>query len=227
MQPQKIQGIIFDLDGTLIDSYQAIYLSFRHVYESMGLRPLSYEEVKREIGLGLSRTFGDLLGEEKVAEALRAFDEKYQQVMDHHTFLLPDARQVLEELHRLGVKMAIATNKIGRYSRRIIKNFGLDGIFSAILGDEDVTRNKPHPEMIFRAIEKMAILKEEAVMVGDSLVDLETARNAGIAAFAIPTGVTPREDLEKARPTRMLSRLADLLPIVRSSIPGRPHPISI
>lgn len=211
MEVFNIKGIIFDLDGTLIDSFQAIYLSFQHVYESMGLRPLSYDQVRKEIGLGLSRTFADLLGKDRVAQALRLYDEKYWQVLRDHTFLLPGAREVLVTLHRRGIKMAIATNKIGRYSRKIFENFGLTSVFSAILGDQDVLQNKPHPEMIFRAIEKMGVKKEEVVIVGDSVIDLETARNAGLPAFAIATGTTPREVLEKAKPTRMLEKLTDLL----------------
>lgn len=211
MEHDKIKGIIFDLDGTLIDSFQAIYLSFRHVYETMGRRPLSFDEVKQEIGLGLSRTFADLLGPEKVAEALRIFDEKYWEVLRDNTFLLPGAREVLETLHRRGVKMAVATNKIGRYSRKIFQNFGLDRVFSAILGDKDVSQNKPNPEMVLKAIEMMGLRKEEVVIVGDSLVDLETAQNAGLPAFAIPTGVTPQEELEKGKPARMLGKLTDLL----------------
>ncbi len=199
------------MDGTLVDSFQAIYLSFYHVYESMGLRPLSYDQVRKEIGLGLGRTFADLLGKDKVAQALRLLDEKYCQVLRDHTFLLPGAREVLETLHRRGVKMAIATNKIGRYSRKIFENLGLTSAFSAILGDQDVLQNKPHPEMVFRAIEKMGVKKEEVVMVGDSLVDLETARNAGLPAFAIASGTTPRQELEKAMPFRMLEKLTDLL----------------
>ncbi|MCX5910185.1 MAG: HAD-IA family hydrolase [Deltaproteobacteria bacterium] len=216
MNPSKIKGVIFDLDGTLIDSFQAIYLSFRHVYENMGMPTLSLEQVKSEIGLGLTRTFSELLGPERVAEALRLFDEKYVEIFRGNTFLLPGAQEVLTTLHARGCKMAIATNKIGRYSRAIFKHFGMEKLFSAILGDKDVLQIKPHPEMVYKAMAEMGTQKEETIMVGDSLVDIETAHNAGVPILVIPTGLSKREDLEKARPDRILERLTDLLIITES-----------
>jgi len=211
MKDQKIRGVIFDLDGTLIDSYQAIYLSFQYAYENMGLPPLNYEDARRVVGLGLTLTFNDLLGRERTPEALRLFRKRYWEVFPEHTRFLPGARESISELHRAGVRQAIATNKLGRFSRAIIRHFGLEGFFVAVLGDEDVTLNKPDPEMLLAAIEKLALPKEEVVMVGDSLVDIQAAQNTGIRIFAIPSGATKREVLEQAQPTVILDQLTDLL----------------
>jgi phosphoglycolate phosphatase len=211
MNDPTIKGVIFDLDGTLIDSYQAIYLSFQYAYEKMGLPPLSYEDSRKVVGLGLTITFNDLLGQERTPEALQWFRKRYEEVFPQHTHFLPGAENLIAELHRRGIKQAIATNKLGRFSRSIIKHFGMETFFVAILGDEDVALNKPDPEMLLSAIGKMALPREEVVMVGDSLVDIETAKNSGIRIFAIPSGVTQREVLEKAQPTAVLDRLVDLL----------------
>jgi len=211
MKGKEIKGVIFDLDGTLIDSYQAIYLSFQYAYESMGLPPLSYEEARKVVGLGLTITFNDLLGKERTPEALRLFRKKYWEVFPDHTHFLPGAKELAFELHRRGIRQAIATNKLGRFSRAIVKHFGVEGFFAAILGDEDVALNKPDPEMLFAAIEKLALPREEVVMVGDSLVDIQAAQNTGIRIFAIPSGSTKREALEQAKPTVILDRLTDLL----------------
>ncbi len=210
MKEKSIKGVIFDLDGTLIDSYQAIYLSFRYTYENLGLQPLSFDEVKRAVGLGLSKTFSDLLGEERVPEALRFFRQKYEEVYRKNTYLLPNARLVLEALPARGIKLAIATNKLGRFSREIFQHFGMDKLFATILGDEDVLQNKPHPEMLLLAMEKMGLRNEEVVFIGDSLIDIETGKNAGVRVFAIPTGVSTREELERAGPTLILNGLPDL-----------------
>jgi phosphoglycolate phosphatase len=195
----------------LIDSYQAIYLSFQYAYENMGLPPLSYEEARKVVGLGLTLTFNDLLGKERTPEALRLFREKYWEVFPDHTHFLPGAKELPFELRRRGIRQAIATNKLGRFSRAIIRHFGMDDLFAVILGDEDVAANKPHPEMLLAAIEKLALPKDGVVMVGDSLVDIEAARNAGIRIFAVPSGTTPREALHRANPTAILDRLTDLL----------------
>lgn len=211
MKEKSTKGVIFDLDGTLIDSYQAIYLSFQHTYINMGLQPLPFDEVKRAVGYGLSITFRELLGEERVPEALRLFRQKYEEVYRQNTYLLPGAPKVLEALQERRIKLAIASNKLGRFSREIFQHFGMDQLFAIILGDEDVLQNKPHPEMLFYAIEKMGLRNEEVVFLGDSLIDIQTGKNAGVRVFAIPTGVTIREELEKARPALILNNLLDLL----------------
>jgi len=211
MNDNRIKGVIFDLDGTLIDSFQAIYLSFRYTYESLGLTPLSYEEVKGVIGYGLNHSFRDLLGEERVPQAIRLFREKYEEVFRSHTHLLKDARNVLEGLYGRGTKLAVATNKLGRFAREIFRHFGMEGLFAAIVGDQDVTQNKPHPEMLIRAIHEMDLPKEAVIFVGDSGIDIQTGKNAGVRVFAVPTGLATREDLEKVRPAKLLNGLADLL----------------
>jgi phosphoglycolate phosphatase len=214
MIEKRIKGFIFDLDGTLIDSFQAIYLGFRHAYEKMGKQPLTYDEVKRVVGYGLNHTFRELLGEERVPEALRFFRQRYEEIFRENTVLLPDARDVIQKLYGRDIRLAIATNKLGRFSREIMRHFGLEECFLANLGDQDVAKNKPHPEMVLLALDKMKLAREEAAFIGDSLVDIETGRNAGVPVFSVPTGVTPIEDLEKARPARILNGLADLLGIV-------------
>jgi 2-phosphoglycolate phosphatase len=210
----KVTGVIFDLDGTLVDSYQAIYLSFKYTYEQIGIPPLPFEKVKKAVGLGIGITFRELLGEGEVARALSLFRQKYAEVFRDNTFLLPDVRELLEKLQGAGVHMAVATNKLGNFSRAIFEHFSLQNFFVAIIGDGDVSENKPNPEMIYHAIRKMGVRKEDTAFVGDSVIDIQTARNAGLRVFAVPTGNTAREDLEKARPTAMLNRLLDLLEYV-------------
>ena len=211
MKEIPAQGVIFDLDGTLIDSYQALFLAFRHTYENMGLAPLSAEEVRRVLGHGIASTFQDLLGEERVPEAMKLFRRKYEEVMRPHTHLLPGAREVIETLHGRGIQLAIATNKLGYFARELFEYYGLDKLIAVIVGDGDVSQNKPDPEMLLLAIKKMQLKKEEVIFVGDSPIDIQTGKNAGVRVFAVPTGGTQREELEKAQPTLILDRLLDLL----------------
>jgi 2-phosphoglycolate phosphatase len=214
MTANEIGGAIFDLDGTLIDSYQAIYLGFNHAYTQLGLSPMPYEQVKRVVGLGLDHTFRELLGEERVPQAIFLFRQKYEAVFRENTRLLPDARQVLETLHGRGIRLAVATNKLGRFSREIFEHFGMENLFTVIIGDGDVPQNKPDPEMLQMAMEKMGVEKERTIFVGDSVIDIQTGKNAGVRVFAVPTGNTDRRDLENARPAVMLDRLLDLLSYV-------------
>lgn len=211
MKGEEVKGVIFDLDGTLIDSYEAIYLSFHHVYSQLNLPPLSYAQVKKVVGKGLSYTFRDLLGDELVPKALALFREKYEEVFREHTKLLPDVPEVLEALYKRKIQMAVATNKLGRFSRAIFEHFQLQKYFKAIIGDGDVAHNKPHPEMIYCALAQMGLTKEEVIFVGDSVIDIQTAHNAGMRIFAVPSGNASPEELEKAQPTVLLERLIDLL----------------
>jgi len=214
MNASKARGVIFDLDGTLIDSYQAIYLGFHHAYSEMGLSPLSYEQVQRAVGRGLGHTFRELLGEEKVPQALILFRKKYEEIFRAHTHLLPDVREVVGGLQCRGIQLAVATNKLGRFSRAIFEHFGMEKMFAVILGDGDVSQNKPDPEMLYQAMDNMRLAKEETVFVGDSVIDIQAGKNAGVRVFAVPTGNTDRADLVKAQPTVIMNRLLDLLSLV-------------
>ena len=214
MNASKVRGVIFDLDGTLIDSYQAIYLGFHHAYSEMGLPPLSYEQVQRAVGRGLGHTFRELLGEEKVPQALSLFRKKYEEIFRAHTHLLPDVREVVGGLQSRGIQLAVATNKLGRFSRAIFEHFGMEKMFVVILGDGDVSQNKPDPEMLYQAMDNMRLAKEETVFVGDSVIDIQAGKNAGVRVFAVPTGNTDRADLVKAQPTVIMTRLLDLLSLV-------------
>mgnify|MGYP001609081824 FL=1 len=211
MNVNHISGVIFDLDGTLVDSYQAIYLGFQYTYTQMGLTPLSYDEVKNRVGHSLQDIFLELPDEQKVVQAITLFRQKYQEVYRTQTHLLPDAKEVLTKLHSRGIKLSVATNKLGRFSRDILEHLQVGNLFSAIIGEGDVTNNKPNPEMLYLAIKKMGVPNQEAVLIGDSHIDIQAALNAGIRVYAVTSGATGQEELAKAHPTAVLNRLNDLL----------------
>jgi phosphoglycolate phosphatase len=206
-----IRAVIFDLDGTLVDSYQAIYLGFQYAYIQMGLTPLSYDEVKYRVGHSLQDMFRELLGAEKTQLAVTLFRQKYQEVYKTQTHLLPGAQETLASLHNRGIKLSVATNKLGRFSRDIIEHLELSRMFSAVIGEGDGARNKPNPEMLYLAMEKMNAPKENTIMVGDSDIDIQAALNAGIRVYAVPSGTTSKEELTNAHPTATLDNLSDLL----------------
>ncbi|MEW6025928.1 MAG: HAD-IA family hydrolase [Planctomycetota bacterium] len=239
MSANQIKAVIFDLDGTLVDSYEAIYLGFQYAYEQMGLKPLSYDEVKVQVGHSLQRMFSELLGEERVPQAIKLFRKRYEEVFRDHTHLLPDAREALTELHQRGIKLSVATNKLGKFSRAILENLQVGNLFSAVIGEGDPAHNigitnsadglnrgiyqpvqalnkpyvrgKPDPQMLYLAIEKMGLPKEQTVLVGDSEIDIQSAHNAGIRVYAIPTGTTGKAELARHNPTAILDNLKGLL----------------
>jgi phosphoglycolate phosphatase-like HAD superfamily hydrolase len=147
----------------------------------MGLSPMPYEQVKRVVGLGLNQTFRELLGEERVPRALFLFRRKYEEVFRENTRLLPDVREVLETLHARGIRLAVATNKLGRFSREIFEHFGMEKLFAVIIGDGDVPQNKPDPKCSDGHGEDGV---KGGLSSGDS-IDIQTGKNAG-PGFALP-----------------------------------------
>jgi len=211
MNENHIKGVIFDLDGTIVDSYKAIYIGFQYTYTKMGLKPLSYDEVKNHVGHSLEHIFRELLGEQNIQQAITLFRQKYSEVFITHTHFLPDAAEVIKTLYNRGGKLSVATNKLGRFSRSILEHLQVNTFFSAIIGEGDGTRNKPAPDMLYLAIERMGIFQQEAIMVGDSPIDIQAGLNAGIRVYGIPSGTNTKEELTNARPTAVLNCLNDLL----------------
>jgi phosphoglycolate phosphatase len=205
------RGIIFDFDGTLIDSYEAITQSLNHVRAAFSLPPLDAAKVKTMVGHGLEQLIEEEFGPERVEEGVRLFRQSYAAICEKQTTILPQVRETVEELDRRGYQMAIATNKPSYFARDILKALEMDHLFAEVLGPNDVEKPKPDPEMIELAMRRIGLGPDEVVYVGDMLLDIEVARRAGIAVYALPTGSASRETLLDGRPDRLLHRFADLL----------------
>ncbi len=207
-------ALIFDLDGTLVDSYEPIAESLNHVRTTLGLPPKPLEEVRREVGRGLDSLIRDNVGEDRVEEGIRLFRIRYRKVFREGTRLLPGVAGTLGELGRRGIPMTITSNKPAYFSHEIVESLGLGGLFLAVLGPEMVERPKPDPEMIHKAIECLARPASEVLYVGDMRIDIETCRRAGIAVCAIPSGSDTREALAGAHPDFLIERFEELLGLV-------------
>ena len=209
-------GIIFDFDGTLIDSYEAIAESLNTVRGSFARPPLPLAEVKEMVGHGLEHLIARAIGPERVEEGVKLFRQSYAALCEGKTRILPQVKETLEELDRRGYQMAIATNKPSYFARDILRALEIDHLFSEVLGPNDVERPKPDPEMLEIILMRMGLSPEEVVYVGDMLLDIEVARRAGVPVYAVPTGSASRETLLQGRPDRLLHRFADLLSVLPS-----------
>ena len=214
-----IRTILFDLDGTLVDSYEAITDGLNEARRAFGLPPKSLAEVRREVGRGLESLIEDNLGPDRVEQGVRIFRERYRSVFRSGTRLLPGVEATLPVLRRRGYGMGVTSNKPGYFCREIISSLGLSDLFGAVYGPEMVSHPKPHPEMILRALRDLQGCPEEAAYVGDMVIDIETAHRAGIPACVIPSGGHSREELTRARPDALVARFEDLLLL----FPGAEH----
>ncbi len=187
--------ILFDLDGTLIDSTEAILESFRVSFELLGGEIPDQERVKAQVGHPLADMYRNLgVPEDRIEEYVRTYKENYRQVHTAKTVLLPGAGEAVRraaEFARLG----IVTTKTGRYSRELMEHFGLMQYFEVLIGSEDVSRHKPHPEPIRKALERMGAGQENCWMIGDTCMDLKAASAAGIHGIGLLCGYGKAEDL--------------------------------
>jgi phosphoglycolate phosphatase len=188
--------LIFDLDGTLIDSKLDIAHSVNATLDYMGMPRISHELVSTYIGNGapvlMRRSLGPEATEEDVEKALDFFIRYYAQHCLDNTTLYPGVKDALDILKaQEGVRMAVLTNKPVRISNHIIGGLGCGEHFCRVYGGNSFERKKPDPVGIETLLSETGAPREEAVMVGDSAVDVRTARNAGIRACGVSYGFQP------------------------------------
>jgi 2-phosphoglycolate phosphatase len=218
---QLIRGIIFDFDGTLIDSYEAIAESLNLVRTSFSLPPYPLAEIRAMVGHGLEHLMAQAVGPERVEEGVKLFRQSYATLCERKTSILPQVKETLDALDKRGYQMAIATNKPSYFARDILRALDIDHLFAEVLGPNDVERPKPDPEMIEIIMMRIGLSPEEIVYIGDMPLDVEVGRRAGVAVYAVPTGSASRSQLLDAGPDRMLQRFADLLTYLPAVSGGR------
>jgi 2-phosphoglycolate phosphatase len=216
LQPSKpLRAILFDFDGTLADSYPAITASVNHVRALHDLPPLSEPEVRRHVGRGpnhlLSHTVPGGDQEKDVAD----YRAHHPSVMRTGTRLLPGVAETVAGLKKAGLLLAVCSNKPVAFTRQLLDYLGLAPLFDAVLGPEDVARPKPAPDMLRLALQRLGVTPAEALYVGDMVVDIETARGAGVGVWVVPTGSDEQAALVAARPDRVLADFVEVLRLLR------------
>lgn len=213
-----VRALIFDLDGTLIDSKLDLALSVNAARSHMGLPPLEHEEIFGYVGQGapmlIRQSLGSHATDEKVELALKYFLDYYRDHMLDNTVTYPGVREGLEELalrspNGAPLQMAVLTNKPVRFSQRILEGLELAGYFQYVYGGNSFERKKPDPIGVEVLLRDFGRTPAEALMVGDSEIDIQTARNAGIWACGVTYGLGSHR-LTEYPPDLLLDTLADL-----------------
>ena len=205
---------LFDFDYTLADSSRGIVTCFRIVLNRHQYTNVTDEEIKRTIGKTLEESFSILTGITDM-EQLLAFKKEYGKEADVHmnvnTILFPDTLSTLKELKKRGARIGIISTKFRFRILSYLKDYLPEDFFDIIVGGEDVKFPKPSPLGVLFALEHLGSSKEETLYIGDSTVDAETARNAGVDFAGVLNGMTTAEEL-RAYPHRIiLNELTDLI----------------
>jgi len=189
--------ILFDLDGTLIDSTEAILESFHNSFDVHKVKHPQDEAIKVLIGHPLDVMYRELgVDEEKVWDFVTTYKEHYREISTQKTDLLENAREAVilaSEIAELG----IVTTKTGKYSQVLMEHFDLMKYFKVLIGREHVENPKPHAEPILKALESFDTKNKEIWMIGDTKMDLISATNAGVKSIAVLSGYDNNETLQK------------------------------
>jgi phosphoglycolate phosphatase len=209
--------VIFDLDGTLIDSSLDLAHSVNAARGHMGLPPLEHETVSSYVGNGapvlIRRALGPQASEADVQHALDFFLAYYHEHKLDYTRLYPGVRESLDRLLGASVPMAILTNKPVRISQAIIEGLGLSGYFFRVYGGNSFEQKKPHPVGVEKLIEESGASRERTLVVGDSAVDIRTARNAGVRSAGVTYGFQP-EALAGEHPDFLMDRMEQVAELI-------------
>jgi phosphoglycolate phosphatase len=206
-----VRAVIFDLDGTLIDSQLDLVLSVNAMLEHMGREPHVHEKICGFIGNGapmlVQRALGEDATEADVEKGLAYFLEYYRAHMLDNTDVYPGVREALVQLQRYA--MAVLTNKPVHFSRAIVQGLNLSRYFRYVYGGNSFETKKPDPRGAQILLRELQASPHEAMMVGDSDVDIKTARNAGMHACGVTYGFGT-DSLRAHPPDIMLDTLSDL-----------------
>jgi phosphoglycolate phosphatase len=211
--------LIFDLDGTLIDSKLDLVHSVNAARGLMELPPLSEDLISSYVGNGapmlMRRALGPNASEAEVERGLDFFLKYYRAHMLDNTRLYPGVQEALDRLREAGAKMAVLTNKPVRFSRSIVEGLGLTQHFFQVYGGNSFEQKKPDPVGIEMLLTESGAPRDRTVMVGDSGVDVQTARNAKVAACGVSYGFQPETFIQHP-PDLLVNDMGELVDYVLS-----------
>jgi HAD superfamily hydrolase (TIGR01509 family) len=204
----KTEHIIFDLDGTLIDSSAGVAEATNYALSKLGQPPRSIEEISPFIGYPLEDMFASFC-DCPIDELKMAFQMKARHSVTSSALPMPQVSDVLQLLSAAGYKLAVATTKYKLHTEGIVAKFGWRDYFKALASGDEVANVKPSPDVIKLALKKLDADAEGAVMVGDTIIDILAARAAGIKVISIksPFG---RDNLGEAGPDLLLNNITEL-----------------
>ena len=210
------QTYLFDLDGTIINSLEDLADACNYVLREAGLPEHPVEAYRYFVGNGAYKLAERMLPEkmrspENTAEYKARFDARYNGHYLDKTKPYPGIRETLDTLKKKGAKLAVLSNKPDNFVRKICRELFGEDYFDAVCGQRDGVAKKPAPDGVFALMKELDAKPEETLFIGDSNVDMETAKNAGLKSAGVVWGFRGREELEQAGADYLVESAGELL----------------
>lgn len=218
-QSSRITTVLFDLDGTLIDSIPDITAALNQMRKIYHLEPVKQETVKDIVGKGFPTTVKKVLSLDLPANEIeKIFTDAYQHTLDayttcmgKYTTIFPGVIETIKSLHNLNIKMAIVTNKEETHAKETVKHTGINKYIDLIIGGNTTTHYKPHPEPLYYAMKKLGSTPLETIMVGDSESDISAAKSASVRSVAVTYGYNHGKPISQSQPNEIINSISELL----------------
>ncbi|PLX01360.1 MAG: haloacid dehalogenase [Marinilabiliales bacterium] len=212
----KIDLLIFDLDGTLMNSIPDLTAALNYTAEKFALNVFSESEVQIMVGGGIRKLIEDAFGQKRntlnYQQYYNCFMDYYAQNHSNKSHLFEESLEVIN--HFRDKKLAILSNKFDHFTKQMAKDYNIDGFFDVILGATDNLKKKPSSEPVDYILEKTGVQKDFAMMIGDSEQDILTAKNSGIKSAAVTYGYRTKEQLLELNPDYICNNLKELTNII-------------
>lgn len=213
--PERIQLVVFDLDGTLVDAYPAIVESVNYLMKILRLPRRNSLAIRRAVGWGDKNLLKPFIEAHSLEKALLIYRRHHKDALKRQTRFLPGAKRVLSYLKKSGYTLALASNRPARFTNIILKHLGMSKYFRVVLCGDQLKNPKPHPDILLKILKKLSIPRRNALFAGDMTVDVLTGKRAGVKTVAIVTGSSTRAELKRQNPFCVIEKISELLDILR------------
>ena len=212
-----LKAVLFDLDGTLVDSEKDIAEAANYTREHYGLSRVPDSTIAQYVGNGVLVLLEKSLGtsdQTKILEAYKIFLEHYRLHCADHTKPFPGTFELLDHLKGRGIQMGVVSNKPQEFTDSVLKQLNLASYFGVAFGPEATPNRKPHPEPLLVAAQRLGAQPQETIMIGDSVVDIMAAKAALMRVGVLTHGYGTREMLEANNPDWIADSLPTLIPLL-------------
>jgi pyrophosphatase PpaX len=212
----KVKALLYDFDGTLVNSKEVISQGINQVLKKRGLNRLNTSELREIAGAPLQKSLGNKFGmlDKAVVKACQDDFDIYMKVASKRYKLVDGAKEALQSFKNKGAIQALITSAPRHQVAYDLKRFSLKKFFDLVITRDDVENCKPAPDAIKKALKEFGIRTEEAVYIGDSYIDLVAGQEAGVKTMGVLTGFCDRKTLNEGKPDLILKSVADLLGVV-------------